>query len=139
MKKLLFLLCISGLFMTLAAQGQSGPWIKTADGQINCKKITVSADNVKVVTADGEKRTLPTSSVLSYSQDNLLLIKLPLYIREVKGEVFMEFVRSKDDLSLYKYSINGMERYFIYRGENLYVALNDGNKAEFEKFFFVQL
>jgi hypothetical protein len=139
MKNLLILLVAAGLFITIQANATSAEWIKTIDGQVSCLKITVQGSSLKVVTENGEKKSLPVSSIVSYYTGNKLYVKLPLYNLEIKGDVFMEFVRSNEDLSLYKYAINGTDRFFVYKGDQLYVALNNGNKTEFEKFFFVQI
>lgn len=139
MKNLFLILLSAGLFLTLQVNGKSAPWLQTSDGQVNCVKLTVENSDFKVVTSDGMEKSLPAASVMSYSVDNKLYVKLPLYILEVKGEVFMEFVRTRDDLKLFKFEVNGADRYFVYKGNDLYVPLNDGNKAAFEKFFFTQL
>jgi hypothetical protein len=139
MKNLFLILLSAGLFLTLNVNGKSNPWIQTVDGQVNILKITVDASDFKVETIDGIERSLPATAVMSYSVDNKLYVKLPLYILEVKGEVFMEFVKTRDDLKLFKYEVNGSDRYFVYKGDNLYVPLNDSNKAAFEKFFFVKV
>ncbi|HNX79632.1 MAG TPA: hypothetical protein PKJ24_07105 [Prolixibacteraceae bacterium] len=139
MKNLFLILLGAGLFLTLQVNAKSAPWLQTAEGQLSCVKLTVDNSDFKVVTADGQEKSLPVTSVMSYSVNNKLYVKLPLYILEVKGEVFMEFVRTRDDLKLFKYEVNGADRYFVYKGDKLYVPLNDSNKSAFEKFFFVRL
>lgn len=140
MKKLFFLLLTAGLFMTLIANGQSSPWIKTVDGQVNCKKLTVHGKTANVVLENGEKSVVPVSTILSYYKDGMLYTKMPLYNKGVKGDlVFMEFVRTKEDMSLYKYDDSGNAKYFVYKGDEIYMELSDVNKSGFEKFFNIQL
>ncbi len=54
---------MAGLLSTLCVSGQTANWVKTTDGQVNCKKISVQGEAVKVVMENGEKQTLPIYSV----------------------------------------------------------------------------
>lgn len=137
MKKSFILLLTAGLFLTLAVNGQNkDPWIKTDDGQISCLKINVQKETAKVVLENGEKITIPTSTILSYFKDDRLYLKESLYNGDA---VFMEFVGTRDDLQLLKYLDNGTVRYFVYKGGNLYQEILDANRKEFETFFNIDL
>lgn len=136
MKKSSILLLIAGLFLSLVTYGQSGQWIKTADEQISCLKINVQKETTKIVLNNGEKKTMPTSTISSYFKDDKLYSKMPLNNGD---NVFMEFLRTRDDMSLYKYNDSGTARYFVYKGDDIYMELTDANKSGFEKFFNIQL
>lgn len=136
MKKLFFLSLTAGVFMAISANGQQATWVKTADGQINCRKISAKQNELKVVLENGEKKVLPAGTVELYFRDNKLYLKMPLYSKGVKGSpVFMEFVKTRDDLSLYKYLDTNNYRYFVYKGNDFYIELLDDNLAYFKKFF----
>lgn len=138
MKKLFTFFLMAGLFSALCVSGQTASWLKTTDGQVNCKKINVQGETVKVVLENGEKQTFPVSSVLSYFADDKLYLKMPLQTKGEKKEALMEFVKTRDDMSLYKLLDKGNYRYLVYKGNEMYVELLDGNRAEFEKFFYLQ-
>lgn len=139
MKKVTLFLMTVGLIFSLGAKGQTSAWVQNSDERVNCKKVSVLGENVKVVLENGEKKTFPCSSVTSYFYDDKLYVNLPLQVKGEKKGCFMEFIMTRDDMSLYKYAGNGNFRYFVYKGTDLYVELLDGNLREFEKFFNVQL
>lgn len=140
MKKLFLMFLTAGLILTLTANGQSDPWIKTDNGQVSCQKISIQAKNAKIVLENGEKATVPTSSIHSYFVDGKLYNKMPLYNKGVKSnDVFMELLNTRDDMTLYKYRDLGTVRYFVFKGEDIYQELVDGNTSGFEKFFNTQL
>lgn len=139
MKKFFAILITGILYFSLSVNGQDLTWIKTADGQVNCKKITVNGETVKVVLDNGEKQTLPASEVNSYYSDEKLFIKMPCVTNGKKNETFMEFVRTRDEMSLYRFTDSGTYRYIVFKGNEMYQELLDGNTAVFEKFFDVQL
>ena len=138
MKKFFAFFLIAGFISTLCVSGQTATWVKTTDGQVNCKKISVQGETVKVVLENGEKQMLPVSSVISYFADDKLYLKMPVQTRGEKKEALMEFVKTRDDMSLYKLLDKGNYRYLVYKGNEMYVELLDGNRAEFEKFFYLQ-
>lgn len=138
MKKLFAFFLIAGFISTLCVSGQTATWVKTTDGQVNCKKISVQGETVKVVLENGEKQMLQVSSVISYFADDKLYLKMPVQTRGEKKEALMEFVKTRDDMSLYKLLDKGNYRYLVYKGNEMYVELLDGNRAEFEKFFYIQ-
>jgi len=138
MKKFFAFFLMAGFISTLCLSGQTSNWVKTTDGQVNCKKVSLQGETVKVVLENGEKQTLPVSSVVSFFADDKLYIKMPVQTRGEKKEALMEFVKTRDDMSLYKLLDKGNYRYLVYKGNEMYVELLDGNRAEFEKFFYLQ-
>jgi len=144
MKKLVSLLIVPGLFLTFGASAQSTKWVKTLDEQVNCKKISLQESNLKIVLESGEKKVLPQDEVLLYCTGDQIFKKLPIYIDKLQKEVFMEFIKARDELSLYKYTVETKEkimenRYFVYKANEFYIGVGDGNREEYEKYFFVQL
>lgn len=138
MKKLFSFLVAAGLIITLNANSQSTGWVMTTDGQVSCRKVSVQGDNVKIVLENGEKKVYPASNVSSYYMDDVLFTKMPLVIKGKKEDVFMEFMKKRDDMSLFRYLDNSSVRYLVYKGEDLSVEIMDGNKDQFEKYFYLQ-
>jgi hypothetical protein len=138
MKKFFAFFLMAGFISTFCLSGQTSNWVKTTDGQVNCKKVSLQGETVKVVLENGEKQTLPVSSVVSFFADDKLYIKMPVQTRGEKKEALMEFVKTRDDMSLYKLLDKGNYRYLVYKGNEMYVELLDGNRAEFVKFFYLQ-
>ena len=137
MKKSFIFLLTAGLFLTLAANGQKkDPWIKTDDGQINCVKINIQKETAKVVLENGEKTTIPTSTISSFFKDDKLYYKMPLYNGDM---VFMQFLGIRDDMRLFRHSDSGTARYFVYKGNDLYQEILDANRKEFETFFNINM
>jgi hypothetical protein len=137
MKKLFVFLMAAGFLFSLAASGQSSTWYETADGQVSCKKISVQGDKVKVVLDNGEKQVIPAASVSSYFIEDKLFLKKGIFTNGVKQEKFMEFVKTRDGMSLFMFPDNGTYRYLVYKGDNLFVEVLDGNRDEFLKFFAI--
>lgn len=135
MKKLFVFLIAAGFLFSLTASGQSSTWYQTADGQVSCKKINVQGDKVKVVLENGEKQFIPAASVSSYFIEDKLFLKKGIFTNGVKQEKFMEFVKTRDEMSLFMFPDNGTYRYLVYKGDDLFVEVLDGNRDEFMKFF----
>jgi hypothetical protein len=66
MKKFFAFFLMAGFIRTLCLSGQTSNRIKTTDGQVNCKKISVQGETAKVVPGNGEKQNLPVNSVVSF-------------------------------------------------------------------------
>ncbi len=149
MKKNFILLFTAGLFLTVIVNGQSDNWIKTTDGLISCKKITNLNDELRLVFENGEKQRIPSNSVLSFNKNGKLYEKMPLYEKGLKeGMKFMKFLSSHEDMRLYEFYDKSFQkrnknrsskRYFIYKGEELYIELTLADYSGFEKDFNVKL
>lgn len=134
MKKLFAMLLTAGLFITLTSNGSTVNWVKTNEGQLNCQKITAQGEKLKVVLENGEKTTLDASSVVSYFVDEKLYVKMPIFTKGIKGEAYMEFIKTRDNLSLFRFVDKGLYRYIVYKNNELYLEVTD-NMGEFDKFF----
>jgi hypothetical protein len=133
---------VTSILLTTGIFGQSQqPWVKTSDGQLNCKTINVDGEKIKVTLDNGEKKDYTIDEVHSYFRDGSLFVKVPYYEKGVKDKnVFMESLANKEDQQLYKYRDGvGSVRYFVYKGDQQVNELTESNKAGFEKFFNVAL
>lgn len=135
MKKLFVFIMAAGFLFSLAASGQSSAWYQTADGQVSCKKINVQGDKLKVVLENGEKQVVPATSVSSYYTEDKLFLKKGVFANGVKQDHFMEFLKTRDDMSLFMFPDNGTYRYLVYKGDELFIEILEGNRDEFMKFF----
>jgi hypothetical protein len=135
MKKLFVFIMAAGFLFSLAASGQSSAWYQTADGQVSCKKINVQGDKLKVVLENGEKQVVPAASVSSYYTEDKLFLKKGIFADGVMQEKFMEFLKTRDDMSLFMFPDNGTYRYLVYKGDELFIEILEGNRDEFMKFF----
>ncbi|MDX9948472.1 MAG: hypothetical protein RBS38_14010 [Bacteroidales bacterium] len=135
MKKLFVFIMAAGFLFSLAASGQSSPWYQTADGQVTCKKVAVQGDKLKVVLENGEKQVVPAASVSSYYTEDKLFLKKGIFADGVMQEKFMEFLKTRDDMSLFMFPDNGTYRYLVYKGDELFIEILEGNRDEFMKFF----
>ena len=141
MKKQYLILLLTGFLLTTVLSAQSQTWVKTAEGQVTCKKVSVDGEKVKVTLENGEKKDYTIDEVNSYFLDGSLFVRVPYYEKGVKDkDVFMESIANKEDQQLYKYKEGvGSVRYFVYKGDKLVNELSELNKAGFEKFFNVSL
>ena len=142
MKKRNFLLMVACILLTTGLFGQTQQWVKTSEGQLNCKKVSLDGEKVKVTLDNGDKKDYTIDEVNSYFSDGSLFVKVPYYEKGVKGkDVFMESIANKEDQQLYKYKerIGLPIRYFVYKGDNLVNEVTESNKAGFEKFFNVSI
>lgn len=135
MKKLFVFFMAAGFLFSLAASGQSFTWYQTAGGQVSCKKINVQGDKLKVVLENGEKQVVPAASVSSYYTEDKLFLKKGIFANGVKQDHFMEFLKTRDDMSLFMFPDNGTYRYLVYKGDELFIEILEGNRDEFMKFF----
>jgi hypothetical protein len=91
MKKLFV---ISMFFLaTMATFSRDIPeaWINTGKNRLDCREISLGIKTARVVLTNGEKMSVPVSSILSYS---------------VNGYEFMELLKTRGELSLYRLEIS---------------------------------
>jgi len=136
MKKLIILLsvvlfCLSGMAKDLGAN-----WVVTGEGKIDCKKITLGYNNARIVFENGKRAAIPLSSISSYTLNDKVFTKLPLYKdgKPTNRTAFMELIKNHGELSLYKFSMcnfvssNPEDKiycYFLYKGDKLHLALDE--------------
>ncbi len=136
MKKLcllssVFLFCLSGI-----AKETSNSCVVTSEGKMDCKKISIGFNKARIILENGEKRTIPVNSINSYTIDSKVFTRLSLSQdgKPANKKVFMELIKTNGELSLYKVGLceygpyildDKLEFYFLYKGDNLYLALDE--------------
>jgi hypothetical protein len=120
------------------AQGQTGTWVQTDQGKLDCKKIVLYSKVAKLQMENGEKKSIPIDQITSYSDNGKVFNKMPFYERGIiTKKVFMELLKTRDDgLSLYKYlNPNGDVDEFIYKGEILHMYVDLSTREKINKEF----
>jgi len=125
------LLCLSGI-----AKDLGGSWVITDQGRMDCKKVNLGLSKARIIQENGQKNEVSFSAINSFSLNGRLFTKLRVYIdnKPTRQMAFMELVRTCGDLDLYKlgcYELGSdgpggiSYRYFLYSGNNFYLALNE--------------
>jgi hypothetical protein len=138
MKKSLLFIIVSNLLISTAMIGQTDNWIKTSEGKYAISKVKVHQGSTVIIMPDGQKKSVPTSSVDSYCVDDKTYNKMSLFDKGVSKEpVFMEHVKTIDNMSLYKYHDTNryIDRYFVYKGNDYYIEIQPKAHPEFAVFF----
>jgi hypothetical protein len=127
----LMLFCISGFAIDLGAS-----WVVTGEGKIECKKIGLGYNKARIMLENGQKMNFDYNNISSFSIDDRVFVKLRLYEDNmpVGKMAFMELIKQWNDLSLYKLACHDIGtadpkdvyyRYYIYKGMNHYLQLDD--------------
>jgi hypothetical protein len=114
------------------------------ESKLECRKISFGNKTAKVVLNNGEKMWVPVNSIRSYTIDGKEFTKMPLFINNKPSgkSKFMELVKSKGDLSLYRMEITEITAsetsepvvsgqkgklfiYFVYKGDNIYLKMDE--------------
>jgi len=146
MKKLAIL--ISGTLFCLAgmAAESSDSWVIAGKDRISCDKVNVGIAKARITLDNGEKMTLPINQIESYSSDGMVFDKKMVYKNgKATGHTeFMQLLKIKGDLSLYKTTTfnadlgAAVDVYNVYRGEDLYLALDNKSIPSVFNFFRVK-
>lgn len=123
-------------FISGIARDIPAPWLMTVESKLDCKKINLGIHNARVILKNGEKKTVPISTIRSYAVDGKEFTNLPLYRNgEPTGRTaFMELIGTMGELGLYRIEINDIVasdlqdkqyRYFLYKGDKLHLALDE--------------
>jgi hypothetical protein len=146
MKKLAII--ISGTLFCLAgmAAESSDSWVIAGKDRISCDKVNVGIAKARITLDNGEKMTLPVNQIESYSADGVIFDKKMVY-RNGKAtgqKEFMQLMKIKGDLSLYKTNTfnddlgTAVDVYNVYRGEDLYLSLDNKSMPSVLNFFRVK-
>jgi hypothetical protein len=107
MKKLFV---ISMFFLaTMATFSRDIPeaWINTGKNRLDCREISLGIKTARVVLTNGEKMSVPVSSILSYSVNGKEFVKMPVFQNnKATGYEFMELLKTRGELSLYRLEIS---------------------------------
>jgi hypothetical protein len=114
------------------------------ESKFDCREISFGNKTAKVVLKNGEKMVIPVNSIRSYTVDGKEFTKMPLFIKNKPSgkSTFMELVKSKGELSLYRMEITEITAsetletvvvgekdklyiYFLYKGDNIYLKMNE--------------
>jgi hypothetical protein len=146
MKKLAIL--ISGTLFCLAgmAAESSDSWVVAGKDRISCDKVNVGIAKARITLDNGEKMTLPLDQINSYSSDGMVFNKKMVYKngKATGRKEFMELIKINGDLSLYKTTqFNAdlgttVDVYNVYKGENLYLKLDNKSMPSVLNFFNVK-
>lgn len=157
MKKLLVLFSVVLFCFSGIAKDTYASWVLTREGKMNCKKICMGYNKARVVLENGQKKTIPLDLISSYTLNGKVFTRLPLYIdgKPTNQMVFMELIKIKNGLCLYKYEFNNYVRsaydfssldtrlysYFLYysfslyKDNRLYMELDEKSLLDVCKFF----
>ncbi len=141
MKKLLVLFSVVLLCLSGVAKDPGASCVTTREGKMNCKKIYVGFNKVRVMLENGQKRSIPVGLINSYTLNGKEFTKLPLFEngKQTNKMVFMELIKTQSDSSLYKYAYYNYGRsaydftdlnakrysYFLYKDNRLFMELDE--------------
>lgn len=118
-------------------------WINTGT-RLDCREINLGYKTAKAVLTNGEKISIPVSSIKSYSVNGRQFVKMPLFKNNKNsGESkFMELLKTRDELGLYRLEISQVTAdwtnktvvsapdgklyfYYLYKDDKLYMELDN--------------
>ena len=146
MKKLFVFVLAAGYCIAGIAHEPYVPWVDSKSGKLECKRVNIGITNARIILENGEKIILPVDEISSYSLNDKVFTKLPLFKngQPTGKKAFMELVKTRDGLSFYRYSIYDTEsnhpgdlvyRYYVYRGTKLFLELNNVSLPNVCRFF----
>jgi hypothetical protein len=105
--------------------------------------------NARIVLTNGKKSTIPIENIYSYTLDGKQYDKLELNKKgkNAPGEVFMELMKTRDDLSLYRLShidydsdpaFQKVDNYYVYKNGKLYLELSNKSLPSVLQYFEVK-
>ena len=119
-------------------------WINTGKNRLDCREINLDYKTARAVLTNGEKISIPVSSIQSYSFDGREFVKMPLFKNnKASGDYkFMELLKTRDDLSLYRLEISEITAdvtnktvvtdpngkyyfYYLYKDDKLYLEMDN--------------
>lgn len=146
MKKLAIL--ISGTLFCIAgiAAESSDSWVIAGKDRISCDKVNIGIAKARITLDNGEKMKLPLNQIESYSTNGMVFNKKMVFRggKPTGHEEFMELMKVRGDLSLYKTTTFSAEMgkavdvYNVYKGDDLYLALDSKSIPSVFNFFKVK-
>jgi hypothetical protein len=146
MKKLFALVSVAMFTVAGFAANPKTSWVTSENRIMSIKKIRFGSENAFVVLSNGEKMTIPKANLDIYAINGKVYEKKSLY-KDGKptGETaYMELIRFRSGHTLYKnfeYSHESqfpsqlVERYYVYRSENMHLALDEKSIPSVFSFF----
>jgi len=149
MKKIIIVLSAVVLSIAAFASEPAARFIVTKDGKFDCKQISFGMQNARIVMTNGKKSTIPIENINSYTVDGKQYDRLELNKKgkDASSEVFMELMKTRDDLSLYRLShvdyesepaLQKVDNYYVYQNGKLYLELSNKSLPSVLQFFDVK-
>lgn len=119
-------------------------------------KVIPGPANVKIYNSAGEVIKLPNQTVESFTRNGQVFVKLPVMTKanDTVGTAFMQYLTSRSGLQLYRYCSNCLHfdplegeiapmnlvyRYYIFKGGNYLMLLDEKDTGTFLSFFGVKV
>ena len=136
MKKLIVFVSVAMFYIAGFAASPNSSWIVSDEGRISCEKISIGANNARIVSENGEKTTIPLEKLSSYSLNGMVFDKMMLYSdgKPTGQTSFMQLIKSRNGFSLYKdiefdpESIDPLQEsycFYVYADDKLHLALDE--------------
>ena len=154
MKKSFIVLFALLMSVTVFTREPEEEFLITKEGTIKCQKISLWVNKARIVLANGEKSFVPIEQISSFIEGGKQFDKLTLFNngKTTNREVFMELLKSRDGLVLYKYvnydytdfdsnsgkSFSTFNTYYVYRADKLYLELTENSLPSVFQFFDVK-
>lgn len=135
MKKNTFLVVAIGLLFAFSANAAES-WIVTNEGRIDCQQVHMGFLRARIVLQDGQTMTIPFNQISSYGHHGKEYTRLCLYRekRSCNTYVFMEKVKEKGELTLYRYMDlehnQNYVSYYVYKGDAFCYGIDESHDAE---------
>jgi hypothetical protein len=83
-------------------------WINTGKSRLDCREISLGIKTARIVLTNGEKMSVPVSSIQSYSVNGREFVKMPVFRNnKASGNYeFMELLKTRGELSLFRMEIS---------------------------------
>lgn len=149
MKKLIVLVTATVFCIACMAAVPSNSGTKAGDERVSCKKISIGIKNARITLNNGEKKIIPLDQLESYVVKGRIFEKKELYKNgKPTGEsAFMQLLQKRGNYSFYKNLEYDPEIaredkrhpvFYIYNGEELYLALDKKSLPNACNFFGVK-
>jgi hypothetical protein len=145
MKKLAIILSGTLFCLSVMAAKSSDAWVVSGNDRINCEKVNIGLRNAHITLNNGEKMLLPLGDIQSFAKDGKVFDKKMVYRnnKPTGHSQFMQLLKVRNGLNLYRYigvASDGDTReiYSVYKGDNLYLTLDEKSMPNVFKFFDVK-
>ena len=146
MKKMTIIFSVLLFSLSGIARDLGTAWVVTNEGKMDCSRITIGPLKAHVVLENGDRKVLSANEIISFAVNGKVFYKLPLfeYGKPTNKMVFMELLKTKCDLSLYKYEHANFNKsdlhatlvsYYLYEGNKYYMEVDEKSMQSIFKFF----
>ena len=146
MKKLVAIICVTFYCLSGIAKDPGVSFVVTNEGKMECKKIYLGLNNARITLVNGEKMSVPVASISSYTIENKVFNRLPLFKdgKLTNRTAFMELVKTCGEFSLYKLEMcdfgswdlhDKINCYFVYKEDKLHLVVDERSLPNICKFF----